>query len=229
MGAMAVLWERSTPMALEQAIVIRDSEFQLDFLKELSERVLERNGSKPIVQVWFSPDVNQIARSPRALGQPYPLWRKDYLSTNQQRRHIAQLLAVGGRAVLRIRDGTIARELPLKGPSPLRWTVGGVDVSIIHWGIGNSVFPIKIFAQSPVLDVALSQDLYDRLASFLETAGLYVVIRVDPWFASHVEFPSDFPFLEGIPPREEEWDRAPYVECADYGKGAECRGVRITP
>jgi hypothetical protein len=184
-----------------------------------------------VLTVFSNPKVN--AQQNDIACDHYRQWLYYFDRSRNNSRAVADVIAINGNAVLRVRSvtGVISRAV-LKGADPTVFSLAGAPVEVLMLSgraisdfegcsIPRGIAPIA-YLQTPA---PLSLDLCRRaMAEFTKKIGakrLHVSLRNDPWFICGGNFPIIYPFANlGEPPREQDYYRSRTFTCS-----VECDGT----
>jgi hypothetical protein len=162
----------------------------------------------------------------------YKQWRVDYNYFPRGRLAAANMIAIGGNAVLRLRsaDGTVTRRV-LKGEDPTQLSIDGTRFEILVIG-GRRMTRFQACATAGAIEPnlyirtsgKLSRELCERavnwLAGMLRSRHLGASFRNDYWFPCGQFFPVLYPFF----PPEEPLSESAYHKSVTFTCAMTCEG-----
>lgn len=161
-------------------------------------------------------------------GHTYEYWRGFYDSQSQLPNEIAEMVAIGKNAVLRMRDasGRVTRRV-LAGRDPLLIGLQGTRFEIVH--LAFSPARPYIFQRASVyvrtaepLETAPGLELLGILRPVFPDLEVSVYIRNDAWFIHEAGYPFFNPLVEDeIPPSPDEY-RTPTLRCGHWTGAPAC-------
>jgi hypothetical protein len=167
---------------------------------------------------------------PKPAHTTYDYWRGLYDSASRGTNQIAEMISIGGNAVLRIHDtsGKVIRRV-LAGRDPLKLDVSGQAFEIVY---------LSFTAPSPYIlqriDVYLSTSgplseeaglrLLQSLQPIFPDLEVALYIRNDSWFIYQPTYPFANPFSEDLnPPSVDEYSKTRTLRCGRWSGVTSCR------
>ena len=214
-------WSRTLVVPAER-IVLPDME-------KVAREFLKRAGSRKVVilTVYSTRDI-----AGRQLGfvclDYYKAWRHSYDQFPRDSLAAANMIAIGGDAVLRLRhvDGTVARRV-LSGKDPTQLLIDGVAFELLHIAgremsgfircdIPGQVGPQLYFRTDAKLTPELCERATAWIARLLPRKNMFASFRNDAVFACD-SFPVVYPFSPPTrPPTETEYNNSLSFVCSVF-------------
>lgn len=213
----------------QKAIAVSSSSFTDAYIERLARAELAARPRVNFTQLYVYGDKGG-APLPKPSHVTYDHWRGLYGSLAQSSNEIAEMVSIGGNAVLRIHDGvgTIHTRV-LAGKDPLQ-----IDTE-------RDRFEVLYFAFStPGLHILQRVDVYIRTDSRLTAESgiellrrmqplfpdfeVSIFVRNDPWFIYEPTYPVLNPFLKNErPPTIEEYGNGQTLKCGQTSHSPSCR------
>jgi len=203
------------------------SEFHQDQLETLFREILSKaaaNTSVIHVEVMDDPESYVLTAMWRD-ELNYEVWRNMFSDYEKRIPPMAEILAIGKNAAMRIRDeqGNVSTKV-LQGSDPYVFHACGEDLSLIHLGMHEPLRPPNyeksyvslhfFFVVTVQPDEKLTRCVVKEVRRLSNISDVNVNIRTDPWFIDESLFPVISPFLSEIrPPSKDEYESAPQWHC----------------
>ena len=167
---------------------------------------------------------------PKPSHLTYEHWRGLHDSLGRSPNEIAEMVAIGNDAVLRMREanGNIRRRV-LTGKDPLRIEIDGAHFEIVY--VAFTAPSASILQRADVyvkteseLKVEAGLGLLGKLQPVFPDLELFLAIRNDAWFIYEPSYPFSNPFVEERnPPTAEECAKTRTLKCGRWSGAASCR------
>jgi hypothetical protein len=213
------IWNDERPGFLNRGIVTSQS-FDKEHISATCQRTLEREADLQFIQLTLAP--KDLRPSLKMDHMTFSHWKDLHDAQAESQGPVAEMIAVKGDAVLRIRgaDGRVTEKV-LQGHNPLVFEDGGLTFHILHFGLSLPNPPLiqvkraDIYVQSNRMpSVGLGAELLKRWQPLFPQFTTSFFFRQDLWFISNPSFPFFFPFgEEGEPPSEEAYGRTHTMYC----------------
>jgi hypothetical protein len=215
--AEKVLWELVRPERYHRVFSLENAEFDMTRLIAASTAHLEAAEARFVTLRFY------VGKPPLyILSLPTHYSFESWAWVNQQasRVHwrVADLTAINGDAVLRIRDGSTLNRVVLSGRDPLTYTVSGIEFEILQFSFHNQESTTAYVRAKSALTIEGCEELYRRLKRRVPVP-FDLRVREDIWFVE-AGFPPYFWFQRGGVPTKSEQANAPSVSC--YGRVQKC-------
>jgi hypothetical protein len=214
--------------ALDKGILISPEELNEERLIAICRRELA-NSSFPLSKVVILTDSRQRFDLLERTHMPFDIWQRRAETAAVNSIYAAELIAIRGNAVLRVRDGLRIRRIVIVGSDPLVYGSADAPVEILHIAIAKRVTPIQVFMKSKrMLPHAAAVGLGSELERKL-SARVYLVIRTDPWFFLEPGFPSPYWFNTSVPPALPVIAASASISCSRIGsRELTCRSKQFS-
>ncbi len=228
--AETVLWEYGQAnAALDRGILVSRGDFQDARLVEVCRQAL--NSSKaPLIRLVILTEENSKFDLWLMSHETFEPWVRNYKGGLTTPMQAAEMIAVRGNAVLRIRDGLALRRLVVSGEDPLVIESEGSRFELLHLYFSwLPAYSLRVFARCDgTLTLSNSRTLYGILAKAFAAPPSTLAVRKDRWFDDGA-FPVRFWFDLSEPPSSfSEYNMAPMVECMRLGAGPpDCHGYWV--
>jgi hypothetical protein len=140
-------------------------------------------------------------------AESWAAWYKAWRSAASIRWRVAEMIAIGDDAVLRIRAGRATSRVVVGGRDPLLIEVSGRRYEILHIS-GAKRTTVYMRGPQPFPCDDLHRILRGRIDS-----PVIVKVRSDPWFVADPGFPAFYWFQSLAPPSKEGVESAPQSTC----------------
>lgn len=165
---------------------------------------------------------------PKPSHTGYNNWRSTWDILSGQQRPQAEIIAINGNAVLRVRDaaGKISTKA-LAGSNPLIVELGPRTYTIGHIAVPESAASFQNIYVYLQTEGALSEEdgleLYKRFVRVFSGLDVSVFVRNDMWFIRQMTFPFVIPYSADMnPPTLAEYTASKTLECSRVGGSASC-------
>lgn len=213
-------WSKSVIVPEERFTVPEVEAMGQTFLNEVAE-------GRILVQLSVFTSGEEAAMNADFNRESYAQWRAYYDRVAQRPLRMAQVTAIRGNAVLRVRraDGTVLRRV-LSGKDPLHIESDGVDFEILVLRFrrgtifdrcqpAGTLSPAiaHVMTDSP-LTAGTCDHVTDELTELLGTKILFVGFKNDHWFITSGGYPVIYQFATpSEPPSEAEYYRSTAYSC----------------
>jgi hypothetical protein len=201
-------------------VLVPEERFTVPEVEAMARRFVSEAGKGLVVaQLSVYTSGEEAAMDVDSNRNSYITWKAYYDWVAQRPLRMAQVTAIRGNAVLRIRlaDGTVVRRV-LSGKDPLHIESDGLDFEILVLGFRSASWIDRCQpdgAMSPsgvylMADAPLTANACDRvtarLGELLGTKILWAAFRNDHWFISFGSYPLIYQFATpSEPPSETEY------------------------
>jgi hypothetical protein len=227
MAAVAVaqdavqIWNDERPGFLKRGIVLGQS-FDEEHISAFCQRTLDERSDLQFIQLTFAPQY--LRQRPKIDHMTYADWKNWHDASAKSQGAVAELVAVKGDAVLRIRDarGRVTQKV-LRGHDPLVFEVGGLTFHILYFAFSElspaliQVNSAEVYVESDRMPSAeLGADIREHWRQLFPQFTTSLLFRQDLWFVYNPGFPFFYPFgEEGEPPSEQVYGRTHIMYCMD--------------
>jgi hypothetical protein len=226
--AETILWQERRPGLSRSAVLISPDSFDDGHLETICRQALQREASRGFAQLQIVVDEKKPLPKPDHLT--YEHWRRWHDLAAKSAGPVAEMTAMDGSAVLRIRekDGQV-KMLVLAGKNPLLQEFGGSGLEILHFSFGPSApywsERVDIYAKTDnPLSMATGLSLWGALKAKFADVSVFLYVRTDGWFVYEPSFPFLDPFGTDLgPPIEKEYDAAPTLRCGVWSGEPTCK------
>lgn len=227
-SADRVLVEHRWPSLREITIQVESAKFTPEYLMRICRTQLKTKPIEPFLRVEIFGD-----EGGSLLPKPSHFIFQSWLGLRRYKLGpYAELLAINGNAVLRMRDpeGMVSSRV-IAGRNPLQISIGVYHYEIVHFDLRDWPGPkVEVYARTeaplaPDPGIALLRALKPL---FARCRSLSLYLRNDAWFVHEPNFPYLYPFESNEPrPIEEEYRKTLTLTCQRRGdNGPECSEVR---
>jgi hypothetical protein len=148
-------------------------------------------------------------------------WRELYDAASTSKNEFAEVIAIGGNAVLRVHDGGggVTRKV-LAGRDPLQIDIANNRFEILNFSFGSTSPAVSRWVAVSVrtaapLELESGEQLFQRLEPILANFLLTVSLRNDAWFIYDGGYPFYNPFVEyPAPPTADEYNKTRTLTCS---------------
>ncbi len=113
----------------------------------------------------------------------FEFWRSKCERAIKEPRRIAELLAIGGDAVLRIRDGMRYQEIILSGSSPLEVKIRGGSVRIMHVDLFAEQKIARFYMHfPPTIEKSIVESMFSDLVTRIKGWSIRLIGTPTGWF-----------------------------------------------
>jgi hypothetical protein len=186
--------------------VIGEDEFRLQRLAALCRSRLPVRSGEWMRVTFFTAEPSPYFLQ-QSSAESFATWLKAWRSAARVPWRVAEMTAVGGDAVLRIRAGRSSTRVVIAGRDPLQVEVRGRRYEILHIS-GSSRATLYVRGPQPLA----CGDLYRVLRPRFGTP-ITIKLRTDPWFVRDPGFPPFYWFQSSLPPTREAIESAPQATC----------------
>lgn len=217
-----VLWEKDSFDFHERAVLVARQHFTVANIEKIAWRFLRETGDLKCIRLQVYTDAADANPLPKPAHQDYEGWLTWFTRHSEKAWNLAELVAISGSAVLRIRNSTGVRRLTLRGTDPLVLTFGADRVEILHFGFEPIAVPgyvtdrgITVYARTKWhLTPHLGENVIRELRKRLPQADISLYLRNDHWFVEEPYFPTYYPFELGITPlAKQDYLSSPVLRC----------------
>jgi hypothetical protein len=218
-------------LGMRQKIIALDAgEFKIAHIERLSRAEL---GSKPrtyFIQLVIYGDKGG-APLPKPSHLAYDQWRRLHVSSSQYPNEMAEMIAIGNNAVLRVREasGNIIERRVLAGKDPLRIQFEGGYGDIVYLAVAapsaSRLQRADIYVTTDQhLKPGMGLDLLRNFQPVFPEMDVYLAIRNDIWFVYEPNYPFSNPFLTELnPPNADEYASTRTLKCGRLSGATSCR------
>lgn len=220
--------------------LLPSEEFKTHSVEMRFRRILSaKDPTTKILQVVLMDRPESLSLSEHGYNDiSYNLWKLLFGDYQNGIPPFAELLAIGDRAAMRIRDdqGRVLLKV-LKGGNPYEITACAQRMSLMHLDIertDNAITqnptgvapPLNFFLVAQVaIDEGTARCAFDELRERTVGHNINVYVRNDPWFLQHSDYPVVSPFLVDVkPPTQQEYEEAIEWSCNSHGADTTCSG-----
>jgi hypothetical protein len=226
--AQTDLWDMRRSGAVDRGLLLGRNEFRHDRLIDICRRVLATS-KEALTKLVILTDAERRFDLVERDHVPFEIWARDVNRASTTPISAAEMIAIRGNAVLRIRDGVSTRRILLSDVDPLVYRLSGSVCEVLHIAVTSKLFPFQVFARcSGVVSLRDCTVFFEALETALPTPEIYLVVRNDRWFYFDPGFPAHYWFDVGVPPDLQRLDSSLQVICARYDPARPvCSGTRL--
>jgi len=213
----------------QRGIAVSAGSFTETYIERIARAELAMKPRVHFTQLYVYGDKGGAAL-PKPPHVTYDYWSRMYRSLSQSPNEIAEMISIGGNAVLRMRDGAGAiHRRVLAGRDPLQLEVEGDQFEVLY--IAFSTPGPYILQRADVyirtdalLKTEAGLELLRRLQTLFTDLEVSIFARNDPWFIYEPTYPFVNPFVENqSPPTPEEYGKGQTLNCGRISGSPSCR------
>jgi len=217
-----LLFERFGDGVTERAVTVQE-DWSPDLVEVLSRTFVgQKRGAKGLYRLTIGKGRNDIERS---IGEFIKPSRYASIASEVYNRQpifptVAQVVGIGGSAVLQVRSGDRYYQTILAGNDPTRFKINNQPFHLLHFWLSGNRTPFFITTLFLQVSGPLSKTNSLAALKFLKQqtgmTNVVIVVRQDDWFVENEHFPALYPFSPNPRfPSEAEFRRGRSIACSE--------------
>jgi len=210
-----------------KTLLVPESQITSDGVRTVARRFLDESKTRSVARLLVVSSRQIAAWQIGSFCGGYRQWMEDYERVPKASLASADLIAIGGDVVVRLRTlgGWITTQV-LRGTDPTQFAIGAARFEILSiggryesrfegCGREGRVDPLVYIEARGQLSTMVCERAAAWLARRLNVDRLYVEFRNDHWFTCSPGFPVFYPYRSSLPaPSEDAYLAMPLITCS---------------